>query len=298
MNEQSAAPAAKGSVVVGVDGSEQSLRALDRAAQEAHRRGTELQILCGGVWPKRSAVPITESDQERMLQQAARIVDEAAERARQYAPDLRIVPSTQVQVSAADALVRATRTAALTVVGTRGYGGFAGLLVGSVSLRVAAHCEGPLMVVRADHSGGQEAHRGTVLAGYASDKDKEAVRYAFEEAERADAKLRVLHSWAPPRMPGVLQRPPHEDSEGAEAARAEMRRELAPFAKSHPGVSVSEEAQPGSAAGALLEASRAADVLVLTARRRQHRLGMNIGPTAHAVLHHAHCPVVMVPTTV
>ncbi|MGW8377350.1 universal stress protein [Streptomyces sp. ODS28] len=296
MNEQSAVPAARSGIIVGVDGSEQSLRALDRAAREAGRRGTALRILCGGVWPKRSAVPITQADQERILKQAAQVVDEAAERARRSEPDLEIVPVTEMEVSAADALVRASRTAELTVVGSRGHGGFAGLLVGSVSLRVAAHTEGPLMVVRVDHPGSLESNRGSTLVGYSSRKDESALDFGFEEAERTGSRLRVLHAWQPPRMPGVLQRPPHEDSEGAEAARSMLREVIAPHAKRHPDVEVSDEAQAGSPAAALIEASRAADAVVLSTRLRQRRLGMHIGPNAHALLHHAHCPVVMVPT--
>ncbi|MBR7673662.1 universal stress protein [Streptomyces daliensis] len=295
MTDQSAVPTAKGRVVVGVDGSGASLRALDRAADEAERRGAELEILCGGLWPRRAAVPVTQSDTERFLKAAAEIVDEAVQRVAERAPGLRVVPSTPVETPAADALVRASRTAALTVVGTRGRGGFAGLLLGSVSLRVAAHCEGPLMVVRADTPDGT-APRGTTMVGLGSEADKEALRFGFEEATRRESTLRVLHVWPSPRMPGRLQLPPREVEEQRAAALAVVREAVAPFRERYPQVRVKEEEQTGAPAGPLIEASRAADVLVLSTHARQRRrLGLQLGPAAHAVLHHAHCPVVLVP---
>ncbi|MGH3313168.1 MAG: universal stress protein, partial [Streptomyces sp.] len=192
--------------------------------------------------------------------------------------------------------IRATRTAALTVVGTRGHGGFAGLLVGSVSLRVASRCSGPLLTVGESREGERPAH-GTVLVGLHTEADEAALRFGFEEAARRGAALRVLHVWSQPRMPGRLKLPPKE-AEAARAAAAELVREMvAPLSKEHPEVRVSADEQGGSAAATLVEASRAADVTVLAVHRRQEpRVGLHLGPVAHAALHHAYCPVLLVPS--
>jgi nucleotide-binding universal stress UspA family protein len=300
MNDRSAAPAAEGRVVVGVDGSEPSLRALDRAAEEAGRRGVTLELVHSAGWPRRSRVPVTEADTERIRVAAAAVLDEAGQRALGQAPGLRVVAQVHTEALAPDVLVKASRSAALTVVGTRGHGGFAGLLIGSVSLRVATHCEGPLLVVGDSREGGG-ADRGTVLVGMHTEADEPALRFGFEEATRRGSSLRVLHAWSQPRVPGRLQLPPDEARQAHAAASKQVREMVDPVSKEHPGVEVSADEQGGSPAATLIEASRAADVLVIAVHRRQHRrqhrpLGLQLGSVAHAVLHHAHCPVVLVPT--
>jgi nucleotide-binding universal stress UspA family protein len=289
-----------GDVVVGVDGSDPAVRALDRAADEAHRRDTGLRIVHGLPWPDPGEVGFgLDADRERPAHEAARnILDLAAVRVADRHPGLPVALELSAE-PAATALVRLGRTAALTVVGTRGRGGFTGLLLGSVSLRVAAHTLSPLMVVR----GEDVAARGgvlhdKVLLGLEDESDAEAARFAFEEAERRGARLRVLHTWTHPhaRM-GERPVPPRQDL----AALARQHKELARSAVSKPaerfpGVAVRVDAVPGPAAAALVEASRAADVVVIGAHRRDGRpLGMRLGPVTHAVLHHAHCPVVLVP---
>lgn len=296
MNDRSTSPADEDRVVVGVDGSESSLRALDMAAEEADRRGVPLEMVYSAGWPKRSRVPVTDSDVERLRVAAAAVLDDAGQRARDTAPDVRVVPSVHTEALAADALVSASRSAALTVVGTRGHGGFSGLLVGSVSLRVAVYAESPLLVVgESRESGGTE--RGTVLVGVTGEADAPAVRFGFEEAARRSASLRVLHPWSLPRMPGRLQLPPSEAEQSRTAAAELVRGIVAPHREAHPDVRVSAEEQGGSPpATTLIEASRAADVLVFAVHRRQRRrLGLQLGPVAHAVLHHARCPVLLVP---
>ncbi|HWM35601.1 MAG TPA: universal stress protein [Streptomyces sp.] len=298
MNDRSKAAADPTRVVVGVDGSEPSLRALDMAAEEAESRGAALEMIYSEGWPKRSRVPVTESDIERMRVAAAAVLDDAGQRAQARVPGLRVIPSVHTETLAADALVAASRSAALTVVGTRGHGGFSGLLVGSVSLRVAVHSQGPLLVVGDSREGGG-TKRGSVLVGLHSEKDEAAVRFGFEEAARRDASLRVLHAWAQPRMPGRLQLPPKEAEEAREAAAELVEGAVTRLSGEHPQVRVTADERGGSPAATLIEASRTADVLVLAVRRSlRRRLGLQLGPVAHAVLHHAHCPVVIVPTQV
>lgn len=297
MNDQSTDPPVTDRVVVGVDGSEHSLRALDRAVDEAGLRGAELEIVCGRTPVGRGPTPETQVDRERVLKAAQQVVESVAERARERAPDLGIVRSPTDE-PAVDALVRASRNAILTVVGTRGHGGFAGLLLGSVSLRLAAHTAGPLMVVRGDAAKVEpESGARDTLVGLKSKASAEAVRFGFEDAVRRRAGLRVLHAWMYQPIPSIaLQLPPKEDTEERDAARALVRDAVAPFSREHPEVRVSADELRKSPATALIEASRTAGVLVLSARRAHGRFGLQLGPVTHAALHHAHCPVVLVPT--
>lgn len=311
MSDQAAAPGSKGRVVVGVDGSDPSLRALSRAVAEADRRGTDLEIVYAAGWPRRSAVQVAEDDVERIRTAAAELVDDAVLLAQETSPDLRVVPSVRTDAGAAEALVEAGRDAALTVVGTRGHGGFTGLLVGSVSLRVAAHCEGPVLVVgghpegrprRSGHApapapGGGGEHTGlATLVGLHNQGDDPALRFGFAEAVRRASALRVLHAWPVPRLPGRLRLPADEYAAARESARRLVDEAVAPYREGHPELDVRADEEGGTPAASLIEASRAADVVVLAVHRRPQRaLGLQLGPVTHAVLHHAHCPVALVP---
>lgn len=296
MNDRSAAPAAEGRVVVGVDGSASSMRALDMAAEEAGRRGATLEVVYAVEWPRRSRVPVTESDLERMRAAGGAVLEEAGKRAHERVEGLRVVGQVHTDALPADVLVKASRTAALTVVGTRGHGGFAGLLVGSVSLRVATHCEGPLLIVGESRDRPGPDH-GTVLVGLHTKADEPALRYGFEEAVRREVSLRVIHAWNQPRMPGRLQLPLHEAKKAKSAAADLLRETVDPVSKDFPGVEVSAEEKSGSPAAVLIEESKTADVLAIAVHRRHSRpLGLQLGPVAHAVLHHGRCPVVLIPT--
>ncbi|MFL1897775.1 universal stress protein [Streptomyces tauricus] len=270
-------------VVAGVDGSLVSVRALDRAADEAARRGASLRILY--------AVPD--------LDEAGPILAAAAARVRARHPGLPVT-TRAVRGNAARALARESEGAALTVVGTRGLGGLAGRLLGSVSLRLAAHVHSPLLVVRGDHPCG---NGGEVLLGLAGDADSDVAAYAFQEAERRGARLRVLHSWnhrhVTPEMPlpGTATTPGRTRLiQQDRAEEAVPRYAVTRLKEQHPAVGIDTRTVRTGPAHALLEATRTADIVVIGARRRIHRAGPHLGQVAHTLLHRSHCPVLVVPT--
>ncbi|NSC24849.1 universal stress protein [Streptomyces albus subsp. chlorinus] len=286
-----------GRVVVGVDGSPHSLRALDRAADEAHRRGAELRVLCGGTPPRRTAVPETDADRERMRQAGKEVADAAAERARARVPGLSVTASG-VREPAAEALVRASREADLTVVGSRGHGGFRGLLLGSVSLRLAAHAAGPLMVVRGDVPEPAGESVGGTVVGLKWAGATEPVEYAFASARRSGSTLWVVHSWSRPTLPGVsLKLSPKEPSEETRTAERFLAQTVEPFRERYPEVQVCTEQHQGPPAEHLIKLSDGADLVVLGVRREHRRLGLQVGPVVNAVLQHAKCSVALVPVT-
>ncbi|MFG3257579.1 universal stress protein [Streptomyces sp. NPDC048172] len=292
-------------VVVGYDGSAPAARAVDRAAAEAARRGTGLDVLCGWPWsPHAFPAPdlgptVDASAAHRDAARAA--LDALVAHVRRNHPGTPVT-ATLTEEAAAPTLIRASRDAALTVVGPRGHGGFAGLLLGSVGLRVAAHCEGPLLVARGDedeHERDSEV-RNTVLLGVKSGADAPAVRFAFEEAGRRGARLSVLHAWQYPPIPRGARVPPSEHDaldleEYRKSAENVARDAVSPFREEYADVAVEADHTCADPAPVLLEASRAADVVVLAAHRPRHRLSLQLGPVTHALLHHAHCPVVLVP---
>ncbi|MFD1659246.1 universal stress protein [Streptomyces caeni] len=240
-------------VTVGVDGSAVSVRALDRAAEEAALRALGLEIVY--------AVP----DRD----EAEPVLASAAARVRRRHPEVPVTTLGAEGHSAA-ALVERARHAALTVVGCRGLGSISGTLLGSVSMRLAAHAPGPLLVVR----GGVSSRRnGEVLVGLEDPADADTAAYAFQEAELRGARLRVLRS--PARRGGAEQ---------TEHRRGGRTAWLSPDA----GVAA-------ASARALVEASRTADLVVAAGRPGPPGPGRRLGTVARALLHRAHCPVLFVP---
>jgi nucleotide-binding universal stress UspA family protein len=299
MDADAAGP--RGHVVVGVDGSRHAELALERAAAEARRLGVPLEVVHGRPWaalPQTGAEPAAHTPSR---EDARALAEAAAGRARRLAPPLEVLASA-VDEDAPDALVRLSHRAALTVVGSRGLGGFTGLLLGSVGLRVAAHTAGPLMVVRGDPQPERDRARyDTVVLGVESDADADAVGLAFREAAARGARLVALHAWvyrhlAPPGEPLVPTSPRREDvARVARAETAAAERVLDPFRSRYPQVRAQVRAVNGGAAHALVEASETADVVVVAVHRGRGQLAMRLGPVVHSLLHHSHCPVLVVP---
>nr|WP_274389152.1 universal stress protein [Streptomyces taklimakanensis] len=154
------------------------------------------------------------------------------------------------------------------------------------------------MVVRGDND---RLHHAVVV-GVEYGTDTDAVRYGFEEARRRAAALRVLHAWElPVHAVGALAPPPTRYLE--EIAEQQARYEegvaleaVAELREAYPDVDARTETVYAGPGHALVEAGAGADLVVLATHRRHRRFGMHLGPVTHAVLHHAHCPVVLVPT--
>ena len=146
----SAVPASFGGhIVVGVDGSEHAKHALAWAAAEAKIRGASLHVVVAWSVPGAlyGAVGVGGYDEALHEFHAAAMQTAAAavESARAAGVD---ADESVVQAHAADALVEASRDADLLVVGSRGHGGFVGLLLGSVSAQCAQYAACPVVIVR------------------------------------------------------------------------------------------------------------------------------------------------------
>ncbi|MCX5097334.1 universal stress protein [Streptomyces sp. NBC_00365] len=269
-------------IVVGVDGSLTSVRALDWAAAEAVRHGSALRVLYA-VPDRDEAIPV---------------LAYATSRTRERYPGL-LVETVAVEGGVVHALARESEGAVLTVVGTRGLGTVAGSALGSVSLRLAAVAQGPLLVVRGDHP----CNEGLpVLLGLADDSDLQAAEYAFQEAQRRGESLRVLHSWShrhiTPELPSLTAvRSPGQERMAREsrAEEAVAHYALTHLRDQHPGVVVESHAVRTAPAPALLAASQEAAIVVVGAHRRTGVFGPRLGPVAHTLLHRSHCPLIVVP---
>lgn len=286
------------SVVVGFDDSEHSFRAVDWAVREAEARGAALRIVHVYQWipPTSFGLPPGLAVEQQMRDASEALVNAAAAKVAGEHPGL-TVTAASVSGDAATELARAGRDAAMVVVGGRGRGGFVGQLLGSVALRVLSQAERPVMVVR----GEAPAHTGRVMVGVDLDDpvgSADVLDFAFAEAALRKAAVYVVHVWHDPASLYFTSGEYVGEVFAAIGAsrRAALTALLEPWRQKHPDIAVSSEVFPGSPAQRLVDSTRLVDLLVLGGRTRSgDRSGLRIGALARTVLHHAHCPVVVVP---
>jgi nucleotide-binding universal stress UspA family protein len=282
--DPSAAP-----IVVGTDGSPQAEKAVSWAADEAALRARPLRIVHAVErwlydiprFPVRGAGdPLTGAGHE--------LLADAEKLARERQPDVD-VSADLTEDEVGHALQRLAPDAFEIVLGNRGHGGFAALLVGSTGLRVAGPTPGPVVIVR----GATEARHGAVVAGVDLEGDSAvALDYAFAAAAARGARLRVVHA-----SQGAILLARGGYAPGVEELelrlRARMDEVLAPWRARYPDVEVGAELTPGHPVATLVEASRTAD-LVVTGTHGGGRREIRLGSVSHGLIHHAHCPVAVV----
>jgi nucleotide-binding universal stress UspA family protein len=287
-----------GAVVVGVDGSDTAAAAVTWAAGEAGLRHRPLHVVHAFVWPMVS-VPLGGTREWPALRDAAdRVLAAAVRHAETAAPDVpvsgEVVSGEVVSGGAAEVLVAQSDGAELLVVGSRGLGGFTGLLLGSVGVQTAAHAACPVVVVRPDE--GDPAPGPVVVGVDGSPGSDAAIGFASEAAQRYGRELVAVLAWTEPTasFPGdVLPLVWDVDEIEADEAKA-LSEALAGWRTRYPDLPVRERVMRGSAAQALVTAAAGADLLVVGARGRGGFGGLLLGSVSQRVLHHAPCPVAVV----
>ena len=282
-----------GGIVVGVDGSNSAQRALHWAAEEAVRRGTNLVVL--HAWSVPDSVRPDHLD-PAMFEAAGRTILKAATAI--LAGQGHVTPpvrSLLIHDDAAPALLRAAQDAGLLVVGSRGRGGFVGLLLGSVSRRCVEHAPCPIAVVP---SGSEPAGDGRVVVGVdGSQPSYDALHWAVAEAVDRNARLDVVNAYhyhlrVTPFVPVAAV-----DRDELDKASRALLEEMVAGALGRgepqpPDVQLIACASP--AARALLETADGADLLVVGSRGRGASRGTLLGSVSQQCVHHASCPVVVV----
>ncbi|MFE7777181.1 universal stress protein [Streptomyces sp. NPDC057445] len=293
-------------IAVGVDGSDESLAALDWAVDEAAARGTGLRLVNASQWQEHQLAAVKPTRDTRTGREQS-LLGATEQRVRARRPDVETTLE-EVEDAPARVLVAAASDAELLVMGSHGLGGVGGFLVGSVGQEVVGAAKHPVVLVRpgygedaagagAGGAPGGEGRRKVVLGLDVRDVQDELLEFAFDFAARHSAPLHIVHSW---RFPAVHHHT--AASGGGEADRGtEAEKESAlseavrPYRDRFPGVKVSEEAAPGRAGSHLVEAASDAGLVVVG--RRRSASGAHIGSVTHAVIHHAPCPVAVVPHT-
>lgn len=280
-----------GTIIVGVDGSDPARGAVLWAAAEAARRGSTLHIVHAADTDSRAVYASVET-LERVRAAGRELLDDTAAAVAELHPDLHV--TTEFSRSApVPSLHRAAGVHGTIVVGNRGFGGFTSLMLGSVGLKAAASATTPLAVVRGTDP---RVETGSVLAGVRDEHDLDCVRYAACEAGLRKSSLRLLHVWNLLGSVGnvVSMLDDVEEISGRHAERLTAMAGL--IREEFPDLTVHADLEKSfSVAGVLAEASQDADLLVVGGRRSPGYIGRTLGHVTHSLLHHARCPVLLIP---
>lgn len=283
-------------IVVGYDGSPASLAALHWATAEAVRLHARLRIveafeLILALRPTPGAVvPLA----------AVRTAREAglsalAEGIRVQHPKLE-VETLLVEGTPAETLIEESAQARMIILGSRGLGGWSGLLVGSVAVQVSAHAQCPVLVVPPDLRP-RALEKPTVVVGVDGSKvSAKAIDFAFDQAEALRARVIAVYSWSSPFLTyddgqTMLQ---FGEDEVQQSARVLVAEALAGAMADHPDVECETRLMSGRPARALLVTAESASLVVVGSRGRGGFTGLLLGSVSQSVLHHAPCPVAIV----
>ena len=285
------APSAERAVVVGVDASEAAARAVRFAADEARRRGTPLRIVHAITWFDDMSYPYSELDVPDLMNAGARTLLESMLALVSDSVPADRVSTTAVDGHPIDVLVAASQHASLLVIGGRGVGGLAGLLLGSTAHGVVAHAACPVVVLP-DDTAVRARDRRSVVVGVRGREDDEVLAFAFADAAARGTDLVAVHAWQDVVLDtAFLTTSPLVDWAGVQADEERVLAEaLAGWSEKQPDVVLREVVIRERASRALVEASLTAELLVLGRSRRRI-----LGSTTHGALQKAACPVAVIP---
>jgi nucleotide-binding universal stress UspA family protein len=277
-------------VVVRVDGHVTGNRAVDAAIPQARTLHRPLHLVFAtGI----GVVPWT----PELLAARDRLTMRCHERAVALAPDLEISWAVHVANPAA-MLVAASESAAMVVLTESGLGQSGDVLLGEATHKVVTHAHCPVMVLP---HGGAFSDEGPVVVGVdIAEHSVPALGWAFAEASARRARLVVVHAcwWEEPSL--LLDAPRTDEpalADIADAERMELSEVLAGWREKYPDVEVEPMVVHEHPATALEGSSTGSQLLVVGSRGRGGFTGLLLGSVSAHAVHHAHCPVVVVPST-
>ncbi len=287
-------------IIAGVDGSDESLEAARWAAERVAHSGGTLTLVCAYAVASYSSVALDGGlsmlDDRALQANAERIVADAE----LALADTGAKIATQVEVGdPASVLAELSEEADMIVIGSRGRGGFADRLLGSVSSALPAHAHCPVVVVPVHKEGKPFTPIERIVVGVdGSEIASTALQKAVDEAVVWGAGLTAVAAVpiATPGVAGLSWVPaPINHQELIDDIRSSMDVSIAE-AKGDREVEVARHALDGSPAALLTEFSTAVDLVVVGTRGRGGFAGLLLGSTSQAVLHHSVCPVMTVPS--
>lgn len=285
-------------VVVGVNDSPEIDAAMKWASGEATARKTELEVIGAYSWapsylPVLGYAPHPDPNPGNTRRTAEQFVATATNRVRglQGGGSDVGVRGDAVEGRPVSVLVEASERAAVIVVGSRHLSALGSAVLGSVGGGVSARAACPVVVVRGP--AGDPDERAQVIIGIDPADPADAVlQFAFEHASRHEVDLEAVLCWHPDLLAAMSWRaePPPPDQ-----AETWLSETLARWRKRFPDVTVHSGVIRDHPVAGLVAASVAQSLLVVGRRTRHALLGTLLGSVSQGVLHHATCPVAVIP---
>lgn len=296
MASSTAQSSTENGILVGVDGSDESLAAVAWAAEEAVLRGSRVTLLhvispLVVTWPIESL----EYNYAEWQDTNAQAVIEQAQKALHAALGDAEPPPVRVHIShdgIVPELTAASATSSLLVVGNRGRGPIGGAVLGSVSRSLLQHAQCPVAVIKTGPTRGRQDGERPILLGIdGSSTSEAATAFAFDEASRRRVGLLALHAWCDLGVFGILGSDWETHQEQGQEILAER---LAGWQERYPDVDVRRQLVCDRPARWLVDESKIAQLVVVGTRGRGGITGMLLGSVATSVVESSPAPVVVV----
>lgn len=283
------------SIVVGVDDSQGSQVAVAWACEQARARSARVRLVCAYRWglPYRwdgMYAGVTDPELSQLHQAAEALVQKTMEQAAAAAPDVD-VSGQAIEGTAAQVLIDESQHAGVLVVGSRHLKAVGSVLLGSVGAGVAARASCPVVVVRGP--AGLTEERAAVVVGIdPTDSVEPALAFGFDHASRHQVPLHAVLCLAPDRLTFLQW---HAEPAAPDRAQAWLSESLAGWQETYPDVELRPSILRDTPVPGLVAASHAQRLLVVRSRTRYALTGTLLGSVSQGVLHHATCPVAVIP---
>ncbi|GAA3816261.1 universal stress protein [Streptomyces phyllanthi] len=283
-------------VTVGLDGSPESLAAAHWAADEAERRKLTLRLL--HAWPMLAPEPTRIPSEIDQNYWARRLVHTARAELQAAHPGLSVVGNL-VPDDAGHALVQAASESEMLVIGSRGLEPVESYFLGDIGMAVVARAERPVVLVRAEARPQEPppTPTGSVVVGLGLQGPcDDLLAFAFATAAARGVPLRAVHGHSVPLHAHLPWGVDHDITEEIrQEAGKQLSKALQPWREKFPRVEVTDTIDLDSPAKAVVRAADSAGLLVVGRREHRHAPAPRLGPVAQAAIHHARCPVAVVP---
>lgn len=285
-------------VVVGYDSSPAAEVALAWGADAAQAHGEQLTILAARPDAEADIIALPHGEGAEVVEpDIVEMLAAAADRVRASHPGLPVATLVQPE-SPVDGLLEASTTADMIVIGSRGLGGFEGLLVGSTAMNITPYADCPVVVQYVPDEATVAAraaarHPNEVVIGFdGSHFSEEALEFALRHAAVTGLGVAVVFV-----TKGAGESPPEPVSADDPDLPERVREDLADamqIAQSHPSVPVSYLHGVGRPAGVLIHEASGSPLAVVGARGRGGFAQLLLGSVGLQMLIHAECPVAIV----
>lgn len=280
-------------VVVGID--DDFRQAVAFGVEEARSRGVPVRLVYAYGWALGADVspvyrPLPLSAVAELRTAAAKLLDGAAGYAAEISDAVEIVKHA-AREDPVPHLIRESEQATVLVLGSRKMGALGSLVLGSVSAPVAARAACPVVVMRGP-SGLEGENPGVVVGIEPREGSQSALAFAFDYASRHGRRVDAVMCWRRDPFAEMLWRASPPAPERADELLAEA---LAGYRADYPDVAVQAGVVRDRPADALVSAAAGQHLLVVGSRGHHALSATMLGSVNQAVLHHATCPVAVVP---